>query len=255
MATQGTHGMGREGFLMTKAARMLARYGGRVPLPFSHSRSIISFSFDDFPLSAFTHAVPLMQQQDIRATFYTCLGVLGTDSDVGKLAGASHVRECAMLGHEIGCHTFAHEDSSAMTVSWLRSSLHANQGAAAALMLPALRSFAYPFGRYSLRAKRIAMHSYDCARTTEWGINRGVMDLGLLKAVPIYSRLGAAPVQGFLDALKAKPGWLILYTHDVDDTPSPYGCTREELAHIISQCRAQDCDIMPVGQALQVLRG
>jgi len=90
--------------------------------------------------------------------------------------------------------------------------LDRNRKIARDLGIPSLRHFAYPFGRYGMTAKRIAMESYASARTILWGVNRTNIDLGLLKSVPIYSRSRSLRLASYLDGLSSRNGWLILYT-------------------------------------------
>jgi peptidoglycan/xylan/chitin deacetylase (PgdA/CDA1 family) len=41
-----------------------------------------------------------------------------------------------------------------------------------------------------------------------------------------------------------RKAWLILYTHDVADSPSPWGCTPEALGHIADAAKARGFDIV-----------
>jgi hypothetical protein len=48
----------------------------------------------------------------------------------------------------------------------------------------------------------------------------------------------------------AERAWLILYTHDVRETPSPWGCTPDALDRLIDHARTAGCDIRAVGEVL-----
>ena len=57
-----------------------------------------------------------------------------------------------------------------------------------------------------------------------------------------------------VEDVRARPGWLIYYGHDVCDKPSAFGCTAaymEEVLKIVSGT----CEIMTVGAALNHIRG
>jgi hypothetical protein len=44
--------------------------------------------------------------------------------------------------------------------------------------------------------------------------------------------------------------WLIVFTHDVEENASPYGCQPKELDRLIRLARSADLEILPVGSAL-----
>jgi hypothetical protein len=45
----------------------------------------------------------------------------------------------------------------------------------------------------------------------------------------------------------ARRAWLVLFTHDVRDQPSPHGCTPAELDSAIRLAREAGLDILPFG--------
>ena len=113
-----------------------------------------------------------------------------------------------------------------------------------------LRSFSYPAGSVSLAAKRRLMHHFACCRGVQEGLNVGNTDLGLLRANKIYSR------QNNTDSLfelvresSRVGGWLIFYTHDVCDRPSPFGCTPDELDAIVDAAVSSGANVLPVCKA------
>ena len=50
-------------------------------------------------------------------------------------------------------------------------------------------------------------------------------------------------------------GWLILYTHDVSDTPTRYGTTPKRLDWALGRVAAARIEILPVREALPVALG
>src|ERR1700722_2095292 len=69
---------------------------------------LISFTFDDFPRTALLAGGAILKQFELRATYYTALGLLGKDSPSGPIAVADDLRRALEEGNELGCHTFAH---------------------------------------------------------------------------------------------------------------------------------------------------
>src|SRR5664280_979153 len=69
---------------------------------------IISFTFDDFPRSAFLEAGSILRRYGILGTYYVSLGLMGKQSPLGPMFQAEDLKELVHLGHELGCHTFGH---------------------------------------------------------------------------------------------------------------------------------------------------
>ena len=200
------------------AARLVSRQV--VPLRFAHP--VISLTFDDYPRSALNTGGRILASEGLSATYYTAFGLANTESASGTIGSLDDLAACVAAGHEVACHSFDHVDCSCASPDEFARNLDRNRRIARVLGLPPLRHFAYPFGRFGVVAKRVVMQSYVSARTTLWGVNRSGLDLGMLKSVPIYSRYEAS-LRSYLDELQTHSGWLILYTHDVSQRPSPYG--------------------------------
>jgi hypothetical protein len=138
----------------------------------------------------------------------------------------------------------------------VNKSIVRNQAVARDLGLPPFRHFAYPFGCFGIAAKKTAMRHYASARTTKLSVNRDNIDLGLLKSVPIYSRSETLRLEHYLhylDDLQSRAGWLIFYTHDLSECPSPYGCTPEHLRLVVHRAQEIGASILPVGKVVDKL--
>lgn len=217
------------------SARLLARH----IVPFRFAPPVISLTFDDYPRSALDLGGCILKNEGISATYYTAFGLAGTDSPSGTIGSIDELAACVAAGHEIACHSYDHVDCQHASPEEIARNLDRNRKVARDLGLPPLRHFAYPFSRYGIAGKCLAMKSYASARTIVWGVNRVSIDLGLLKSVPIYSGSGSLRLTSYLDELQERSGWLVLYTHDVSLRPSPYGCTPKELRSVIRRARAR----------------
>ena len=231
------------------SARLFARH----VVPFRLARPVISFTFDDYPRSALDLGGCILESEGISATYYTAFGLARTGSPSGLIGSIDELAACVAAGHEIACHSYDHIDCRKAAAEEFARNHDRNRKIARDLGLPSLRHFAYPFGRYGMAGKRIAMESYASARTILWGVNRANIDLGLLKSVPIYSGRRSLRLASYLNGLSSRKGWLILYTHDVSPRPSPYGCTPEELYSVIHRARAMGALVLPVGAAVEKL--
>lgn len=239
--------------LAGKLSRAPAFFVARRMVSFPPGRSIVSISFDDFPRTALENGGPVLAAHGVRATFYAAFGLAGTDTAVGPVGDQRELAACVEQGHEIACHTYDHVNCAELSEPQIDETILRNREAARKLGLPPLRHFAYPFGRFSAAAKRVAMRHYTTARRSRSGINRGQIDLGMLKSAPIYSQLGQNWLAPLIYSLKEKGGWLILHTHDVSPRPTQYGCTPEDIDRVI--CRARDigAELMTVGAAVDVV--
>src|SRR5579863_8914009 len=239
--------------LHSKLAQELARWTARRTVPFRLDSSVLSITFDDFPRSALDCGGRILEARGLAGTYYTSFGLANTQTPSGMVGGLADLAACVERGHEIACHTYDHLDCIDATSSDLVESLLHNQAVAHSLGLPPLRHFAYPFGRHGIGAKKTVMHHYSSARSILRGVNRKNVDLSLLKSVPLYDRPGRPKLTQYLDNLASLPGWLILYTHDVSQRPSFYGCTPHELDGAIARALELGISVLPVGAVVDKL--
>ena len=105
--------------LKGKLRRRVARLAHRRPLVIAPDRPMLSFSFDDAPLTAATTGARLLEARGLRGTYYVSAGLSGQDAPMGVCAGADDYRRLAEAGHEIACHTFSHLDCGRASAAWL----------------------------------------------------------------------------------------------------------------------------------------
>ena len=73
-----------------------------------------------------------------------------------------------------------------------------------------------------------------------------MIDLGLLRSIPLYSRLGREYLNSYFKKLDVLGGWIILYTHDVSEKPSAFGTTPEDLQWALQLSLQMGADIQPI---------
>jgi hypothetical protein len=82
------------------------------------------------------------------------------------------------------------------------------------------------------------------------------MDVGLLKAVPLYEeRTDQEAIAVLLETTAAESGWLIFYTHEVCESPGPFGCSPQLLEFTVSQSRQRGLSVLPVKDAVRRAAG
>jgi peptidoglycan/xylan/chitin deacetylase (PgdA/CDA1 family) len=217
--------------------------------------AIVSFTFDDAPESAASEGAPILEALGIRGTYYLCGGLLGGQGDLTPLLDRRQAEALARAGHEIGCHTYAHSDVRYIDWPSLESDLRKDAETLSEISGGVPRNFAYPFGGISFGKKLRLQSRFETCRGIYPGINAGRIDTGLLKAVPLYSStLDEEGVRRWIDEAVTTSGWLIFFTHDVSERPTPYGVTPDLLRVAAAAAVEAGCACIPVAEAVDRLR-
>jgi peptidoglycan/xylan/chitin deacetylase (PgdA/CDA1 family) len=236
------------------AARLIRELGGFLatrPATVGWPGGVVSFSFDDFPRSAWLNGAPILERHDLHGTYYAAMGFAGGGNHLGPMFEIDDLREAHARGHEIACHTYSHLDCMRATPAEIVAETEKN-GAALKQVLggAAPANFAYPFGAVSQTAKNAVHARFDSCRGTGLGINHGTVDLADLLSVSLYNRdFERDRICQLIDDAEALGGWLIFFTHDVAETPSDFGCTPAQLNAIVAYA-AQNATVLPVRDVL-----
>jgi len=249
-----------------EATRVLFRrqLAVRTPVP------LISFTFDDFPRSAFLNAGAILGQYGVLGTYYVSLSLAGKQSQMGPMYETEDLKELARLGHELGCHTFGHCHSWDTPPDIYEKAILDNQQALSQV-LPgtAFQTFSYPFSGPRLPVKQVAARHFLCCRggglragrlllrhhAGGQTFNTGTADLNLLCAFFLeQSRENPEAVKHLIAQNAQARGWLIFATHDVRDRPSRFGCTPVFFEQVMQWSLESGARILPVVEALEVLK-
>lgn len=229
------------------ATRQLPIKRARVTL----DAALASFSFDDFPKSAWTVGGPILTRHGALATYYAVGDFCGRTVDAVEQYDEATLRAVHAAGHEVGCHTFSHQHGSRVASPALAADIARNAEFLAGRLGEKPVSFAYPYGDISPRTKTLLAGLYPSARGITAGLNGPVADLAQLRAYPLEARSSTeAQVEHWVAAAKAANAWLVFFSHDVADAPTPYGCTPRMLEHALETVRAAGIEILPVKDAL-----
>jgi peptidoglycan/xylan/chitin deacetylase (PgdA/CDA1 family) len=155
-------------------------------------------------------------------------------------------------GHELGCHSFSHRRGPAVGSASLLDDIDRNSAYLQDLVGDYhMTSFAYPYGEASPRTKALLADRFATSRGIAKGVNAGLMDLSQLRAVGVEAASWDPSLikTAVLQAVRAS-GWLIFFTHDVSETPSPYGATPSMLNVVLDALDTAGVEIAPVKHAL-----
>jgi len=230
--------------LQRRGARWFGRRSCRIKL----ESPAVSFTFDDFPRSAFTNGGAILRKYGFSGTYYASFGLMGQQKSTGEMFQRADLQELVRQGHELACHTFDHCDSWETTPAVFEASILKNRRAAAQLVpTVSLKSFSYPITWPRPATKRRIASLFECARGGGQTFNVGMVDLNYLKAFFIeQSRDDFDAVKHIIDDNTEAMGWLIFATHDVSDNPTRFGCTPALFERIVDYAQKSGARVLPV---------
>jgi peptidoglycan/xylan/chitin deacetylase (PgdA/CDA1 family) len=236
--------------LKGKLRRRWTRLVRRRPARFRLDRPLLSITFDDAPESAVLNGAPVLERAGARGTFYISTGLCGRDGAMGRFADEIQLHALAGAGHEIACHTFSHLDCGQASAGRIEGDVARNLPTLAELTGGAPSNFAYPYGDVSVQAKRVLQRKFRSLRALHEGMVEDGADLNQLPAVGLEGADGETRAQAWIDRAARRDAWLVLYTHDVRDTPSPWGCTPAALERLVARAIDRGFEIQTVALAL-----
>ena len=118
---------------------------------------------------------------------------------------------------------------------------------------PEPSTFAYPYGDVAARAKRVLAPRFALLRGLHHGLVRQGGDLNQAPAVGIEGPDGESRALSWIRRAAHERAWLILYTHDVAENPSPWGCTPRTLERLIDAAVGSGAEIVTVAEGARRL--
>jgi peptidoglycan/xylan/chitin deacetylase (PgdA/CDA1 family) len=241
--------------LKAKLRRRLVRLQHRSPSPSGAGRPMVSFSFDDAPVSAFAIGAEILESLGVCGTYFVSSGLAGRDAGLGVCGGRDDMARAAAHGHEIACHTFSHLDCGRADGAEVEADIARNQAALTAWGLREAETFAYPYGDVAAPAKQVAGRRFRLARALHHGLVERGSDLNQAPAVGIEGDGGEALAAEWLDRARARSAWLILFTHGVEAAPSRFGTSATALARLVNKALLDGFEVVTVAEGARRLRG
>src|SRR5882762_9671335 len=169
MRQQATHRERAAAVYLARARRRLELEAAKVlfrrRLAVRTALPLISFTFDDFPRSAFLEAGSILRRYGILGTYYVSLSLMGKQSLLGPMFEADDLKELDRLGHELGCHTFGHCHSWNTPPDVYERAILENQKALSDVLPGAsFQTFAYPHSAPRLAVKKVDARHFRCCR-------------------------------------------------------------------------------------------
>jgi Polysaccharide deacetylase len=232
-----------DGFVQRQAATRMHR---RI-FPIRAERPIISFTFDDFPISALTIGGSILRRFNSAGTYYASFGLCGKTEPSGRIFVPRDLDRLFADGHELGCHTYSHCHSWNTDSNTYERSIVKNRTALREVSPGAeFKSFSYPISPPRPRSKARTGSSFLSCRGGGQTFMADEADLNYLAAYFLEKTHGNfQPVKAIIDATVA--------AHDVCDHPSPYGCAPEFFERVVAYAAQSGARIEPVTPALELL--
>ncbi len=212
---------------------------------------IVSLTFDDVPISAYENGRKILEDAEVRGTFYVSLGIKGASNDYIR---EDETRLLYSRGHTIGCHTSSHYSLKAGSAAGMMIDSKKNRTELESILGCKIDHFSYPFGEVSLGAKRVLSPSYMTLRGIRRGINWGTVDLNLLRAIPIYAEtFSEKSLRDILKAAVKLKGWIVFYTHGVTDAPERFDATPYQLRSVLEIAQQEGFRIQTMDEVAALL--
>lgn len=233
----------------------LVRYFPGPAVRIETSEPIVSFTFDDVPATAWTKGARALENEGVCGTFYIAGVFIDRHDEQQEMISTQGCSELVAAGHELACHTFSHRKLSSFSRRGLEEDLERNDSVLSAFDENRhSRNFSVPFGMASPVMQPLLRRRFRTARGIMPGVNRGSVDPHNLAAVELRADenyLDAA--DRWLEDVLQKGGWLIIFTHDVSQTPSFYGCPEDRFQGLVRRAASGGAKIMTVDAAARTL--
>ncbi len=237
--------------LLGKVQRRLTQWRTAQPMRKGPSKTIVTFTFDDFPRSAAENGAKLLEDAGAKGTFYACSSMMDQTNIMGDLFTKEDLLSLYKSGHEIGAHTHSHLDCAQADSSIALDDIDTNLAALKELgIISEITQFAYPYGETQRRLKVALKNRFQTARGVLAGQNKQGSDLMQLRSYELDNN--PANAQRALHAIKTSvdtPSWIIIFTHDVRNEHSPFGTSPATLQSLINAAQEIDADILTMGEA------
>lgn len=239
--------------LRGKVERRMARLVGGRRFPLPQDRAVVSFTFDDVPLSACEAGAAILEAAGARGTYYVCGGLEGGGN--GAMFDPETLRRLNDRGHEIGSHGFAHLDYQSIPAVDVQADIARNDDYLRATGLPPASTFAYPYGCVNSAVKKLCGKRFGASRGVESKANIGSVDLDLVKAVRLYSHtISESVLASEFRKAKLNGGWVVMMTHAVTETPGDFDASPQLLQAAIQIAVNSGFRILPMAAVVDELQ-
>ena len=211
--------------------------------------AIVSITFDDGWLSAYSNALPLLEEYGFEATYFVTRDFI----DTAGYKSTPQLNHLLREGHDISAHSVTHPDLTKVDADELvvellgaKQWLESNSYQAA--------DFATPFSSYNDAVLDQVRRFYRSHRTTNPGVNtKSNIDRYQILSPSVRNNTSLREVEEWIDEAIASRGWLVLNFHQIDDTEGEFTSTSKEFEAILQLLRDKQVSVAKYGRVIDAL--
>ncbi len=221
-------------------------------------RGYVSISFDDGLASTYQNAYPIMQQYDVKGTFYIITDLIRDFSGNSEYMSIKELQTLQANGNEIGSHSKTHAYFPSLNDEQTRIELADSQQLLRFYGLTA-NNFAYPYGGANEHTDVLAKQYYHSAR---WAYTLAPYTMAIPFDNTILKGYGAERndewlipnIQYYIDLAYSENSWIVFFFHDVtNNSEIGFGQIRTpDFTQFIEYAINKNVNIMTVEQVLDL---
>ncbi len=182
-------------------------------VPTGFSRPLVTITFDDGYVTAYTNASPILKADGLTSTDFIITDEIG---QTGYMT-AAELKTLTGYGDEMASHTVTHDNLTLETASQLKTEMTESQATLKTDTGVTTTDMAYPYGLYNAAVVSATKAVYGAARGVESGLNsKDNYNAYDLKVEDVYTTTTTAQITDWLAQAKATNTWLIFVYHGVD---------------------------------------
>lgn len=241
--------------MLSSLHNVISKISGRLPGNLGirlDNAPLCTFTFDDCPRSALENAGAILERHGLVGTFFVAGATLEQPSGQHAMLGSADLKTLVRRGHELGCHSYSHRSLRSTPIEEMRADLDRNREVLLrASGVESLTSFAYPYGEANWTAKTEIAKRFAVARGVRPGINGRILDLAQLRSVCIQAeKFSERQIQSLIQRTLRTRGWLIFCTHEVESSPSSFGCTERQFERTLEMVVASKIEVLSMRSAV-----
>lgn len=219
------------------------------------NRPLVSITFDDGWRGAYTQAVPVLNSNGYKGTFYITPSIIETP----HFMSAANLTTLSKTGHEIATHGYSHADMTMMSQNALNRQLSQGQTYLKDAGFLA-NNFAVPYGKSDAEVEWFARKYFATIRSANTGINtKQNMNPYSLRVLSLHKDTSQETLKEMLEQTKQTNGWLILVYHNINAEGNEIPSTKADSSTIatktftdqIAELKKANVTVLPVNTALK----
>ena len=167
----------------------------------------MAITFDDGYRSVYEQAFPVLQRYQMTADVFLTVGKTKTQRlasmENRSMLSWPEIKEMYRAGIVFGGHTMTHPDLTRLTEKLLTTEIVGGKEVIEDALGGPVVTFAYPFGRYDNRCRKIVSRHFVCACSDGLGLLDSSSDLYGMERVDAYYLERAVMLSRYVEHVKA----------------------------------------------------